>query len=73
MAKFRIPEPDGWDMSDYQPEEIVVDAIVMAVKGCGDDDEQVVVITEDGRELRILGVRASDGRPVVEIVVREGS
>jgi hypothetical protein len=68
MAKIQVPESD-WPMDDWSPEDIVVDGIVMAVKGCGDDEDQVAVITDEGRELRILGVRAHAGR--VEIVVAE--
>ena len=68
MAKIQIPESD-WPMHDWEPSDIVVDGIVMALKGCGDDDDPVTVITEDGKPLRILGVRVIEGG--VEIVVRE--
>lgn len=66
MAKIRISERD-WDMSNWPANEIVVAGIVMAVEGCGRNDDQVVVIDADGRELCILGVRPFGGR--VEIVV----
>jgi hypothetical protein len=70
MAKIQVPESD-WPMYDWEAGDIVVDAIVMAVKGCGDDDDQVAVLTEEGRELGIVGVRAHGGR--VEIVVSEAT
>lgn len=62
MAGIVVPESD-WPMGDWSPTEIVVDAIVMAVRGCGDDDTRVAVITEEGRELRILGVLAGHRLP----------
>jgi len=70
MARIVVPESD-WPMGDWQPTEIVVDAIVMAVRGCGDDETRVAVITEQGRELRILGVRAAVGCRRVELVLSE--
>jgi len=70
MAKIEVPESD-WPMGDWQPTEIVVNAIVMAVEGCGDSDTRVAVLTEEGRELRILGVRAAVGCRRVEVVVSE--
>jgi hypothetical protein len=66
MAEIRISDSD-WDMSDWSAEDISVAGIVMAVEGCGRDDDQVAVIDAEGRELRLLGVRAFAGR--VEIVV----
>jgi hypothetical protein len=72
MARIVVTEP-GWPMHDWQPTDIVVDAIVMAVQGCsGDDDNtRVAVITEEGRELRILGVRAAADCRRAEIIVSE--
>ena len=70
MASIQVPESD-WPMYDWEAEDIVVDGIVMAVQGLSGDDDttQVAVLTDKGRELRILGVRAHRGR--VEIVVSE--
>jgi hypothetical protein len=73
MDKITVSEPDGWDLSVWKPEDIVVEDFTLAIRSCGDDLEQVVVITDEGRELRVLGIRPSPGRPVVEIVVREVS
>lgn len=72
MASVQVPESD-WPMYDWKPEDIVVDGIVMAVQGLSSDDDstQVAVLTDEGRELRILGVRAHGGR--VEIVVSEAT
>jgi hypothetical protein len=64
--KIQIAEPD-WDMADWPPGEIVVEGIVMALEGCGDNEDQAAVIDDEGRELRILGVRRNGAR--VEIVV----
>ena len=58
MARIEVPDSD-WPMHDWDPEDIVVDGIVMALKGCGDDDAPVAVLTDEGRELRILGVRVA--------------
>jgi hypothetical protein len=72
MAKIQVPKSD-WPMYDWEPEDIVVDGIVMAVQGLSSDDDntQVAVITDEGRELRIHGIRAHGGR--VEIVVSEAT
>jgi phage replication-related protein YjqB (UPF0714/DUF867 family) len=72
MARVQVPESD-WPMYGWESEDIVVDGIVMAVKGLSSDDDstQVAVLTDEGRELRILGVRAHGGR--VEIVVSEAT
>lgn len=72
MAKIQVPDSD-WPMYDWQPTDVVVDAIVMALQGCsGDDDNtRVAVITEEGRELRILGVRAATDCRRVEVIVSE--
>jgi hypothetical protein len=72
MAKIQVPESD-WPMYDWEPEDIVVDGIVMAVQGLSSDDDntRVAVLTDDGRELRILGVRRGGGR--VEIIVSEAT
>ena len=72
MASVQVPESD-WPMYDWKPEDIVVDGIVMAVQGLSSDDDstQVAVLTDEGRGLRILGVRAHGGR--VEIVVSEAT
>lgn len=65
--------PDGstheldWDMTDWPDAEVNVGGIVMAVEGCGGDDDQVTIVTPDGRTLRALGIRRGNGR--VEIVV----
>jgi phage replication-related protein YjqB (UPF0714/DUF867 family) len=69
-AKIQVPESD-WPMHDWAPQDIVVDGIVMAVQGLSRDDDntQVAVLTDEGRELRIVGVRAHGGR--VEIIVSE--
>ena len=72
MARIQVPESD-WPMNDWEPEDIVVDGIVMAIQGLSSDDDntQVAVLTDEGQELRILGVRAHGGR--VEIVVSEAA
>jgi hypothetical protein len=72
MAKIQVPESD-WPMHDWLPADIVVDAIVMAVQGCSDDDDntRVAVIIEEGRELRILGVRKARDCRRVEVIVSE--
>jgi hypothetical protein len=54
-------------MSDWSADDLSVAGIVMAVEGCGGNDDQVAVLDAEGRELRLLGVRAFGGR--VEIVV----
>ena len=71
-AKIQVPKPD-WPMYDWAPEDIVVAGIVMAVQGLSRDDDstQVAVLTDECRELRIVGVRAHGGR--VEIVVSEAA
>lgn len=63
------PSPAGldWDMSDWGPEDLGVEGIVMALEGCGANEDQAAVVTSDGRELRVLGVRRHGAR--VEIVV----
>jgi hypothetical protein len=68
MAKIKISGRD-WDMSDWDPAEIVVEGLGMAVEGCGSNDDQLAVIGSDGRELRLLGVRRHGNR--VEIVIGE--
>jgi hypothetical protein len=66
----RAADSLDWDMSDWGPEDLVVDGLVMALEGCGVDEDQVAVVTADGKELRVLGVRRHGGR--VEIVVEIG-
>lgn len=66
MAKIKLARRD-WDMSDWPASEIVVEGIVMALEGCGDNEDQARVITADGQNLRVLGVRRHGSR--VEIVV----
>lgn len=72
MPKEVVPASD-WPMYDWQPQEIVVDGIVMALQGCSTDDDntRVAVITEDGRELAIHGVRVAAGCRRVEIIVSD--
>lgn len=64
--KIQITERD-WPMHDWPREEIVVEGIVMALEGCGDNDDQAVVTDAYGRQLRIIGVRRNGNR--VELVV----
>jgi hypothetical protein len=66
MAKVAISERH-WDMSGWDPAEIVVEGLVMAVEGCGANEDRLAVIDDDGRELRIIGVRRHGSR--VEIVI----
>jgi hypothetical protein len=61
-----MPEMVGWDTSDYEPEDLTVEAVVDMVKGCGDYEDQVAVTDHKGNALRVLGVRSHDYR--VEIV-----
>jgi hypothetical protein len=66
MAKIEISGAD-WDMSDWEAADIVVDGIVMALEGCGGDDDPVTVISESGEVLRVLGIRRTGSG--AEIVV----
>lgn len=66
MEKIQITERD-WDMSDWPPEEITVEGIVMPLEGCGDNEDRAAVVDAFGRELHIVGVRRNGFR--VELVV----
>jgi hypothetical protein len=69
MPPIQIPLPHpAWDMSDAEPEDMVVAYLVMALEGSGSDDDGVAVITTEGTLLPILGVRVEDGQ--VQIVVQ---
>jgi hypothetical protein len=56
-------------MSNWAPKDIVVDGLVMALEGCGDDEDQVAIITDGGQPLRLMGVRRAG--PRAETVVKE--
>ena len=56
-----------WPMDDWPNEEITVSGYVAALKGCGDNDDPVTIVTGTGHPVRILGVRAHQG--AVQIVV----
>ncbi len=66
LKKIRITGRD-WDMSDWPPEEITVEGIVMSLEGCGADEDRAAVVDVYGRELDIIGVRCHGSR--VELVV----
>jgi hypothetical protein len=66
MEKIQITGHD-WDMSDWPPEEMTVEGIVMPLEGCGDNEDRAVVVDAYGRELHIVGVRRNGSR--VELVV----
>lgn len=68
MPDVLFAEAD-WPMDDWDPEDFTVEGIVMAVQACGRDRARLAVVTGDGQELQILGVRRLDDR--VEIVVAE--
>ncbi|MGW3353268.1 hypothetical protein ACWDA3_59125 [Nonomuraea rubra] len=71
MGKIQITQPD-WNMADWGPADLTVEAVVMALEGCGDNESPMAVVDAYGRKLRIIGVRRQDSR--VEIVVAvEGS
>ncbi|GGS98788.1 hypothetical protein GCM10010156_66130 [Planobispora rosea] len=57
------PAKLSWDMRDWTDDDVVVDAVVMALKGCGDDETPVVLRTETGQKLTLVGIDAgADGR-----------
>jgi len=58
---------NGWDMSDWPPEEITVEGLVVPLEGCGDNEDRAAVLDAYGRELQIIGVRRHGDR--VELVV----
>jgi hypothetical protein len=62
------PESLDWDMSDATDADLVVNYLVMAVEGCGNDEDRLEVVDETGRRAELLGVRRS-GRKV-QVVVR---
>jgi hypothetical protein len=64
--KIQITARD-WDMSDWTPEEITVEGIVMPLEGCGANEAPAAVVDAYGRELHIIGVRRHHSR--VELVV----
>jgi hypothetical protein len=66
VEKIKITGRD-WDMSDWPPEEITVEGIVMPLEGCGSNDDPAAVVDAYGRQLRIIGVRRTGDR--VELVV----
>lgn len=69
-AAVTLPVPLDWDMSTWEDEDgkITVAGLVMAVEGCGDNDDPVAVVTPDGRRLAVAGVARTRGAVYLVVV-----